>query len=508
MPDSADYESALEAIWRDLRQHLEYADGFLLVFLYTRHPAPARELQRRAESLLQTQGLTPLLLHPRDAGQAHAIVRTIIAARPEPTGERPALWLDLWQRGSDAAWQAQRYEILARLNERRFLLEQQVGRPLVLVLPEEDRAQMHVLAPDLWTVRAYSIALPVPVMTQRLHEPETAVLPQPIDPSPAPVEMEWQRLLTSVPEAHWGERLDPQDGIAAAYAALARGDLGAAQRHAETALSLARMRSAAMPEHPGHRRVLALALGVTGEIDRIQGDLEAAHAASLESLEMSRQLRATSGDTPQAMRDLLLPLHTLGNVALDLGDLASARTAYVESLEIARLLRSASGDTPQALRDLLVSLERVGNVALHQGGLEAARMTYEENLDIARQLHTALGDTPQALRDLSISLEKAGDMALALCDLEAARSAYQESLEIGRQLRAALGDTPGVVQDLAQGLWHWGALQTTLLNPAAARAAFQEGLALAHRLVALRPDHPGYQELQTQFQAELDKLPA
>ncbi|MBU1666573.1 MAG: tetratricopeptide repeat protein [Gammaproteobacteria bacterium] len=458
MPEMADYESALEAIWRDLRQHLEWADGFLLVLLYTLHPAPARELLRRAESQLQTRGLEPLLLRPRDADQAHTIVQTVIAARPEPGGERPAIWLDLWERSSDKDWQAQRYEILARLNERRFLLEQKVGRPLVLILPEEDRSQMHVLAPDLWTVRAYSMGLPVPPAEGRRGEItlESGQHPAAVENTLAPVELEWRRLLAAVPEQERAERLDPRDGVAASLAALERGALTEAAAHAEVALSIAR----------------------------------------------ARQL---SGDSNR-WRDLYLALEVQGATRRAAGDLQAARASYQESLEVSRQLCVVLGNMPQAQRYLSIALEHVGEVAHDLGDLEAARAAYSESLEISQQLRAALGDTPQVLRDQSIALEHVGRVARELGDLETARVAYAKSLGINQQLRAALGDTPGLLRELAIGLGNYGLLQNALQDPATARTDFQEGADLAARLVALQPEHPGYRKLQDQFQTELDKL--
>lgn len=293
----ADYESALDAIWRDLRQHLEWADGFLLILLYTRHPAPARELLHRAESLLQARGLVPLLLRPRDAAQAHAIVQTVIAARPEPGGERPAIWLDLWERSSDADWQAQRYETLARLNERRFLLEQKVGRPLVLILPEADRGNMHILAPDLWTVRAYSTGLPVPEENVGLSNLPglTANIRMTVI---GPVETEWLRLLAAVPETERASRLDPRDGIAASWAALDRGALAEAEAHAAVALSIARVRQVDAPDDHNRRRVLFLALEALGGARHAAGDLEAARAAFQEGADLAARLVALLPDHP------------------------------------------------------------------------------------------------------------------------------------------------------------------------------------------------------------------
>jgi len=502
----ADYESALEAIWRDLRQHLEWAEGFLLVLLYTRHPAPARELLRRAESLLQTRGLEPLLLRPRDAAQAHAIVQTVIAARPAPGGERPAIWLDLWDRSSDAEWQAQRYEILARLNERRFLLEQKVGRPLVLILPEEDRARMHVLAPDLWTVRAYSVGLPVPEMEERVSNlPKlTAKIRMTYI---GPVEAEWRRLVESVPVAERVDRLDPVDGIAAIVAALDRGDIESARTYASTALPLARLRLDRLPQDIGRQRVLSGVLDAVGRTHHIAGELEAARAAYEESLVLRRQMRVALGRTLQVRRDLFTSLINVGQVSRDLGDLEAARATYEESLALFGQLRATLDDiTPQALNDLSISLDNKGQVASDLGDLETARAAFKESLALRRVLHAALGDAPQVLRDLSASLDNVGRVSRDLGDLEAARVASEESLSLNRQLRAAQGDTPGVLEGLARALGLWGQLQAYLADPSAARAGFQEGADLAARLVALQPDHPGYRELQVQLQAELDKL--
>ncbi|MDP2432120.1 MAG: hypothetical protein U1C96_10815 [Gallionella sp.] len=507
----ADYESALETIWRDLRQHLEWADGFLLVLLYTRHPTPARELLRRAESLLQTRGLEPLLLRPRDTAQAHAIVQTVIAARPEPGGERPAIWLDLWDRSSDAEWQAQRYEILARLNERRFLLEQKVGRPLVLILPEDDRARMHILAPDLWTVRAYSMGLPVPEMAVDLFQEELGSiqpLAEAVHPLPNLAEIEWRRLLAVVPEQEHAIRLNPRDGVAASQAALERGAIAEAISYAEIALSIARARLAASHDDIHLKSELAYILGAVGAARKASGNISEAREACQESLELARQAREISGDTAPVLFQLLSSLDNIGEIQLTSGCLGKARLTFLESLDIARKLQQIQGLAALASTHLLpTALENVGWANLALGDFHAARAAYSEQVQLARTERQAEGDTPSSIRALSVALNNLGRACRNLGDMETARSVLSEGLELSRLFLEARGDLPLALHDIALSLYYVGSLASDLGSYSDAHTAFQEGAELAARLVALQPDHPGYRKLQAQFQAELEKLP-
>ena len=437
---------ALEAVWRDLRPHLEWAQGFALVFLFAGHPQPVEFLRRRLEESLQLRTLRLTVLAPSAPAELPRAVEQILATRPDP-GRGP-LWVELWRGTDEEGWPTARRQALHRLNERRTLLERDVGLAMVLILPLAERGRVYVEAPDLWAVRCFTAELPAPGAPVKVSEIGRAEeFSSAVGVPPGGVELEWARLLERTTDH---TRLDLRDGFAAFEAALDRGDLTAARATAYQTLDLSREHLQTTGDTPQALRDLSIALDNVGQVERDLGNLEAARSAYRESLELRRRLRVALGDTPQALRDLSISLDNVGGVERDLGILEAARTAHRESLELCRRLREAVGDTPQALRDLSVSLDNVGRVERDLGNLEAARSAYRESLELSRRLREALGDTPQALRDLSISLDNVSRVERDLGNLEAARSAFRESLEIARRLRRSFPDQPQFQQDLTR----------------------------------------------------------
>ncbi len=400
--------ATLEAVWRDLRPHIEWAQGFALAFLFAGHPDPVRFLRQRLEESLQLRTLLLTVIAPPASEEVPRAVEQILAARPDP-GRGP-LWVEMWRGGAEQGWPQARRRALHRLNERRFLLERDVALPIVLVLAPEERGRIYIEAPDLWAVRCFTAELPAPEPPKVTSPQYELVNPAPHSSGPGPAEVEWARLLK-----HSADRvlLDPRDGFAAFESAVERGYLAAARAIADDTLDIARRRGGmlaeAAPEIRDYAlRNLSVSLNNVGQVEGDLGNLEAALSAYRESLELCRRLREAVGNTPQALRDLSISLDNVGRVERDLGNLEAARSAYRESLELRRGLREVLGDTPQALRDLSVSLDNVGRVEGDLGHLEAARSAYRESLELCRRLREALGDTPQALRDLSVSLNNVG----------------------------------------------------------------------------------------------------
>jgi len=337
-----------EEVWRDLRPHLEWAQGFALVFLFAGHPEPVQFLRRRLEESLQLRTLRLTVLAPSAPPELPRLVGQILAVRPDP-GRGP-LWVELWRGTDEEGWLTARRQALHRLNERRTLLERDVGLPIVLILPLAERGRVYVEAPDLWAVRSFSAELPLPGAPGRDSEIARADEFAPVlGAPPGAAELEWTRLLERTKDHR---RLDLRDAFAAFESALERGDLAAAQ------------------------------------------------ATAYQTLDISRE-RVKTIDEPQALRDLSASLDNVGRVEGDLGNLEAARAAYRESLELRRRLREAVGDTPQALRDLSISLDNVGQVERDLGNLEAARAAYRESLEIARRLRHAFPDQPRYQQDLA-----------------------------------------------------------------------------------------------------------
>jgi tetratricopeptide (TPR) repeat protein len=342
------------------------------------------------------------------------------------------------------------WEVLSRLNERRFLLERDVASPLALVLPAELRMDLPAMIPDLWSVRAVTADLPTPqvraefIQSYDIGPPETTItaslkMPLPelrsfVINNPSAAEQEWLRLWAATPDKR---RLNPEAAFPAITSALEREDHTAAREFLNQAMQVINQRG----DTPAAMRQRGIAFSLLGDLELAARHLEEAQAAYTESLQIARQLREASGDTPQALRDLSVSLDRIGDVEQALNRYQEARAAFAESLQIHRQLREASGDTPQALRDLSVSLEKIGEVEQALNRHQEARAAFAESLQIRRQLREATGDTPQALRDLSFSLEKIGNVEQALNRHQEARAAFAEAQEIRRRLQEVIGSS-------------------------------------------------------------------
>lgn len=304
---------ALEQIWRDLRPHLEWAQGFALIFLFASHPGPVRFLRGRLRESLQIRTLRLTVLEPLAPEGFPGLVEQILAARPDP-GRGP-LWVELWRGTDQEGWATARRQALHRLNERRALLERDVGLPMVLILPQAERNRVYVVAPDLWAVRCFTAELPAPEVPGKTQEITRSESHAPgLGAPPGPAELEWARLLERAKDP---TRLDLRDAFAALESAVER------------------------------------------------GDLMAGRSTALQSLEIARERAENGGHTPEALRDLSIALNNVGRVEGDLGNLEAARSACLEALEIARQLRRTFPQHPQFERDL-AALEARSKVLLEQ----------------------------------------------------------------------------------------------------------------------------------------------
>ena len=316
--------------------------GFALILLFAAgHPRPIALLRERlAESLrLRTLRLTPLV--PETSAAASHVAEAILRDRDGP-GQGP-LWVELWRNSTDAEWRRARGDqvLLRQLNERRFLLERDVKRPLILVLPKADRGRVYVEAPDLWAIRSFSAEL-LPTPENPAPRPTGASRASRVAPQSQPrrVRPSWNgRGSSSMPQIRC--RVDPWDGV--------------------QGLSIC--------DRPRRARVRPKQLPPKHWIWRA-GDAPRS---------------ATRPQGGRAGGDLSVSLNNVGeSVERDLGDLGRrARAAYRESLGAAPAnCARRSARRPQALRDLSVSLNKVGDVERDLGDLEAARAAYRESLEV------------------------------------------------------------------------------------------------------------------------------
>ena len=475
-------DAATERVAVNLLRHLEWqADGFSLVFLFA-DVGPSLQLADWLDQrlLLQERPLQRQEAKDQFARDPEAAVDALVASLAALSAQPGACWFAAQRHPSDKQWNAARSRFLARLNERRFLLERDLRRPLVLVMPADFRAEARSIAPDIWHVRTLSEELraaPAPVPATQAPRASDTPTAAPAAVGPLLAYDEWLRMLTST----------NADGVflptawRACEELLANGRPADAEQVALSALSLARQRAA--NSTPTALRDLSISLNNVGQVARAQGDWSQAEAVYRESLALCRQLADRLGGTPGALRDLSVSLNNVGDVARAQGDWSRAEAVYREGLALSRQLAERLGGTPEALRDLAVSLDNMGQVARAQGDWAQADPVYREGLALSRQLVERLGDTPEALRDLSISLNNVGQVAWAQGDWVQAEAVYSEGLALSRRLVERLGGTPRALRDLSVSLIYIGQVARAQGDWSKAGAVYQESLALRRQLV-------------------------
>ena len=444
-------DEATERVAVNLLRHLEWqADGFSLVFLFA-DVGPSLQMADWLDERLALQD-RPLRRADADAAfvsAPDAAVDALISRLAAISAQPGACWFAVQRHPSDESWNRARRLFLARLNERRFLLERDLARPLVLVLPADFRAEARNIAPDIWHVRALSEELrasAAPVVEGSAPRAKAAVTADLASPTPS--YDEWQRMVASAPDApeRW---FLPTAGRAVAEL-LGAGRPADADEVARAALAAARQQAAKEDTNSALREV-SIALDNVGRVAQAQGDLAQAESTYRESLALSRQLVERLGGTPEALRDVSVALDNVGRVAEVQGDWAQAESAYRESLALRRQLVERLGGTPEALRDVSVALNNVGRVAEVQGDLARAESAYRESLALSRQLVERLGGTPDALDDLAVSLLNVAESAPGDTALRAEATAIYEGLaarfpdvhRYAERLAALRGDNAG-----------------------------------------------------------------
>jgi hypothetical protein len=159
-----EFGDTTERIGIKLLRHLEWQpDGFSIIFLFA-DVGPSLQMADWLDQRLRSQALP---LYRQEVGDdfardPEATVDAFIGQFAATSAQPGALWFGLQRHPNDAQWNLARRKYLARLNERRFLLERDLKRPLVLVLPSNFRPDTRDIAPDVWHVRALSAELHAP----------------------------------------------------------------------------------------------------------------------------------------------------------------------------------------------------------------------------------------------------------------------------------------------------------------------------------------------------------
>ncbi|MEY4753760.1 MAG: hypothetical protein RJA44_1435, partial [Pseudomonadota bacterium] len=486
--------------WRLLERRLRQLQGFALLVYFVRTPLLAARLRKRLHAQLQAcqrELAIVASVHPENFAELSLKALFGRTGNSAPIG---AHWLEAFRGAGQPAWDTERRELLARLNERRSRLEAEFQAPLILLLPAGAEAEMADLAPDLWHIRLPSAELSAAPAGGDASMAAEARLIRPSDPARSaepPVSdalrywfEQWHANFDDLnaadirPDHPNLEAISLWDGARALDACLSYGRLDQAALVANELLAVSRARvDAALPEHRDVRlRDVAVSLNNVGQVARAQGDWAGAEKVYRESLAIRRELVERLGGTPEALRDVSVSLDNVGRAAWAQGDWAGAEQVYRESLAISRELVERLGGTPEALRDVSIVLDNVGRVARAQGDWAGAEQVYRESLAISRDLVERLGGTPEALRDVSVSLNNVGRVAEAQGDWAGAEQVYRESLAIRRELVDRLGGTPEALRDVSVSLDNVGRVAEAQGDWAEAEQAYRESLAIRRRL--------------------------
>ena len=356
-------DAATERVAVNLLRHLEWqSEGFSLIFLFA-DVGPSMQLADWLDQRLATQG-RPLQRHEAKDSfvrEPEAEVDGFVAHFGELSVGLGGVWYAVQRHPSDTRWNRARSLFLARLNERRFLLERDLKRPLVLVLPAHFRPEARSIAPDIWHKRDLSEELrvvgSVGLSAGQATASVVALQPQ-ASAAPLAAFAEWQRMQATVAP----EQVFLPTAWAACSELLAAGRPADAEQVAQQALSLARRRADTAPDSTTFRD-LSVSLNNVGQVAQAQGEWAQAESVYRESLDLSRQLVERLGGTPEALRDLSISLNNVGRVAQAQGEWAQAESVYRESLGLRRQLVERLGGTPESLDDQAVALINVAMAA-------------------------------------------------------------------------------------------------------------------------------------------------
>ena len=438
MSDSTNL-SDIETIWADLRDLLEWQQGFSLYLVFADDARRADVLLKYLTEWCHEHELPIQAIRPLKSDEALAQVLDGLYGNRAVAGM--PLWLDLGAWSSDPAWPGVRREILAALNQRRSWLEQTYQRPVFLHLPQSFAPEVVTWAPDLWSVKRYIALLSNENSLQAIQavlDAEVATALALEDAQPAQTLLDVEQLARQYKQ--------PMPPI---------GDLQAL-------------------------RDFALAITQTGQTEAEQGNHAGALAcfqASLAVLRHLRHLRKLAGDTPQVLADVANALLHLANAQVATADLAQARNTLQAALGLRQRLIASNGAALEWLQPLITLLHKLTEVETAAGNIKSALAWLESTLPLQRKLAQAQDESSAALPDLLKTLQslakaqaEAGQIILAnehqheahvLEELLAAERAVQLSEDLAHddsvvhraELAARLNDWSRLLAEYGKREW-------------------------------------------------------
>jgi hypothetical protein len=232
-------EARLVNLWPQLGRHLEWSSGFILFYLFGDQSPAVAELRKSLADQCAIRA-APLEIIDDDTAEDWLTQGMAAALKDDPMAReaRSPLWLEAYRYPQDETWNRVRAELLGRLNERRYRLEQKVARPLLLVLPTQIRSTVAERGPDLWSVREATFDISASDTTPNVDlcrlDTDAMRTTRPLSPEAQARLDDWKRVQAVANIA----RVSPQEGWDA-YEAVFDFDLDLAQAIAVDTLALA-----------------------------------------------------------------------------------------------------------------------------------------------------------------------------------------------------------------------------------------------------------------------------
>lgn len=502
----------LDELWERLSPHLTWPEGFSLVLLFAGHPGPVEALRRRLEQQLEEGGRLLDLLEPGSSAEIEALLDRVVTS---PRVDEAGRWVSLIQRAGTPGWNEAVADLVQRLNERRFLLERDLGIPLVLVLPVALRLQMHRLAPDLWTIRSFSDGVSSIRMSASTGFLDREPLSRPAvaSDSAGAAEIEWTRLI-GLDDPN---RIDVVDGLRAFDSAWDRGDIEMAHKYARQALDVALSQAGVslgalddldVASSFLRTRNIVVCLRLVGRAEAHRGALRRAHSTlELASRLSTRCTEQFPGD-PLFERELMVSLAELGDLDLRSNDSSLARDHYQQALEIAERLLDTTTPAYGALHDLMISHTKVGDSELEIGRLPRARDHFLRALELGEQLLRDRTDDLSVRRSMCFSRERLGFLETRAGNLPSARKLFTKNIEETEAIVELEPWRASSVLDLVESL-------LDLSEVAAQQEALEEQQSMLQRArahldeLSTRQGPPNtieFQELQARLLDRLERL--
>jgi tetratricopeptide (TPR) repeat protein len=398
--------------WQKLLLHLELGEGFSLVVMFVPDADGAEVCRQELARHLAFFGQRLLTV---DVSRPDLLSRLPDLLFPlQPDADVRAVWIAAAVSQSQAdreQWEEAWFDGLARLNERRNLLQRHFAVPLILVSTEWLKPLIRETAPDLWSIRSLVCDIEPP--------PPLEILSW----SSADEALDQFSRLDPYLALREAEQMRGQPGKELLLARLLQraGEGFLSQNDWQSAETFFRQAVELMRAYPDAPNLLARSLYELGYALSWQRGKEA-KAYYLEARALFHQLGDQLGEATCSAR--------LGEAALDTSAYNEAQSYFEEALSIFRQVGSVAGEA--------VCIARLGDTAFRHGEYDEAQGQYEKARLLFRQLGDVLGEA-NCTKGL-------GDVAIERSSYKEAESLYKEAARLSSLVGNILGEASCTAQ--------------------------------------------------------------